>query len=148
MNFFPSRQSRRRTAFAVLAMWLFALGTGWANACLLQQRGTHAHVQTEIAAPADSAIVVSAGHVGVDSAHDDAGVGAGSKACQKVCDDESQTVVKLPSVFDLADVAMAPPVATLWAAFAPLPEAGVRAHEASAPSAGPPLRTRYSRLAL
>jgi len=152
MNLLPNQRSRRRTVFAMLAVWLFALGAGWANACLLQQRGTHAHGASDGAVVAGHTVVVLAGHIGADSAHDDEGSGASpaaGKACQKVCDDGTQTVVKVAPSFDLTDVAMAPPVATLWttlvAALAPAASAqGV----AASPGVGPPLRTRYSRLAL
>jgi hypothetical protein len=147
MNPLPNQRSRRRTAFAMLALWLFALSAAWAHACLLQQRGTHAHGASNSATD----VVVLAGHIGADSAHDDEGSGAGpaDKACLKACDDGTQAVVKLPSSFDPADVAMAPPVATIWvsqvAALAPAPwELGA----AAPPGVGPPLRTRYSRLVL
>lgn len=151
MNPLPNQRSRRRNAFAMLALWLFALSAGWANACLLQQRGTHAHEASGNVAVTAHEVVVLAGHIGADSAHDDEGAGArgAGKACLKVCDDGTQVVVKAPSSFDLSDIAMAPPVATIWvsqaAALLPAPwELGA----AAPPGVGPPLRTRYSRLAL
>ena len=107
MNLLPNQRSRRRTVFAMLAVWLFALGAGWANACLLQQRGTHAHGASDGAVVAGHTVVVLAGHIGADSAHDDEGSGASpaaGKACQKVCDDGTQTVVKVAPSFDLTDV--------------------------------------------
>lgn len=137
--------------FAVLAMWLFALGAGWANACMLQERGTHGHREARGATLPDDAaiIVVSAGHIGVDSAHGDDAKGAGGKACLKVCDDATQSVVATPSVFDLTDVALAPPAATLWTPrAAALQVVGIVTPAASPPALGPPLRTRFSRLAL
>ncbi len=151
MNPLPNQRSRRRIVFTMLAVWLLALSSGWANACLLTQRGTHVHGEPDSALVAGHAVIVQAGHVGADSAHDDEGpvqVPA-SKACLKVCDDGTQTVVKLPPNLDLADVAMAPPVATLWTTqlAALLPAASVQV-AAALPGAGPPLRTRYSRLAL
>lgn len=36
MKFIPTRRAMRSTAFVVLLMWLFALATGVANACLLE----------------------------------------------------------------------------------------------------------------
>lgn len=151
MNPLPNQRSRRRTAFAMLALWLFALSAGWANACLLQQRGTHAHGASSDPAAAAHEVVVLAGHLGADSAHDDEGSGAGpaGKACLKACDDGTQAVVKLPSDFDPANVAMAPPVATIWVAqAAALATAPAEWGAAAPPGVGPPLRTRYSRLAL
>lgn len=151
MNPLPTQRSRRRTAFAMLALWLFALSAGWANACLLQQRSTHAHGTSGNAAVAAHEVVVLAGHIGADSAHDDEGTGAstGGKACLKVCDDGTQVVVKPPSSFDPSDAAMAPPVATIWVSqVAALPPAPWELGAAAPAGVGPPLRTRYSRLAL
>ena len=149
MKFLSRSDTRRRMVLAVLAMWLFALGAGWANACVLQDRGTHGHRQAQgVIAPDDAHIVVSAGHIGIDSTHDD-DQGAGGKVCLKVCDDGTQSVVKAATSFDLTDVALAPPTATLWTARGMESQvAGVASKAASPPVAGLPLRTRYSRLAL
>lgn len=149
MKFFSRIRTRRRMVLAVLATWLFALGAGWANACVLQDRGTHVHRQAQGATVLDDApVVVFAGHIGIDSVHDD-DKGAGGKACLKVCDDGSQTVVTTLSSFDLTDAALAPPTATLWTSrVVELKIVGIATPVASPPAAGPPLRTRLSRLAL
>jgi hypothetical protein len=135
----------------MLAVWLFALGSGLAHACLLQQRGTHAHGGAEGAAGPDHAVVVLAGHIGIDAAHDDddgPGASPAGKACQKACDDGAQSVVKLLQGLDPTVGAMAPPVATRWAAVVALAPAPSARRTAAPPGVGPPLRTRYSRLAL
>jgi hypothetical protein len=142
-------RTRRRMVLAVLATWLFALSAGFANACMLQDHGTHVHRQAQGATvPYDAPVVISAGHIGIDSVHDD-GKGAGGKACLKVCDDGTQSVVTTPSSFDLTDAALAPPTVTLWTARAvELQIVGIATPAAPPPAAGPPLRTRLSRLAL
>ena len=86
MNFFASTRTQRRIAFAVLLVWLFAVASGVANACLLevsdgpQARGVHAH-------------------------RDDA------PPCLKVCDEGSTALLKLQAPVDLSDPGMAPLVA-------------------------------------
>lgn len=150
MNQLPNPRSRRRTALAMLALWLFAMSAGWANACLMEQRGTHAHAASSNAAVAAHEVVVLAGHIGADSAHDeeDGSASPAGKACLKVCDDGTQVVVKLPSGFDPADVTMAPPVATIRVSQTAAPATAPAQLEAASRGVGPPLRTRYSRLAL
>ena len=39
----PNSRTRRNTACAMLFVWLFALASGVANACLLEPRGVHDH---------------------------------------------------------------------------------------------------------
>ena len=38
MKLFPNTRAKRNTAFMVLLVWLFALASGVANACLLEAR--------------------------------------------------------------------------------------------------------------
>ena len=35
MSLFPNTGTKRRTVYTLLLVWFFALGSGWANACLL-----------------------------------------------------------------------------------------------------------------
>ena len=147
MSPFPSTRTKRRTVYTLLLVWFFALGSGWANACLQQERGTHWDGPSDDASLAAQASRVSPGHVGSDSVHAE-NVGAAKSVCLKVCSDDTQTIVKLTSSFDLVDVVMAPPTALTWCD--PL-DATVQANawlELPAPSPGVPLRTRFSRLAL
>jgi len=147
MSLFPNTRTQHRTVYTMLLVWFFALGSGWANACLLQERETHLHGPSEDASLAAHASRVSPGHVGVDSDHAE-NAGPAKSACLKVCGDDTQTIVKLASSVDLANVAMAPPTVLTWAD--PLATAE-QAHawlELPAPSPGVPLRTRFSRLAL
>jgi hypothetical protein len=147
MSLFPNTRTKRRTVYTMLLVWFFALGSGWANACLLQQRETHWHGSSEDASSTAHASRVSPGHVGVDSDHAE-NAGPATSACLKVCGDDSQTIVKLASGVDLANVAMAPPTVLTWADPLAAAEQAKAWLELPAPSTGVPLRTRFSRLAL
>jgi hypothetical protein len=125
----------------MLLFWLFALGAGLANACALQERGTHAHSAEVVAAVAPA---VSAGHVGIVDDHI-ADSSAGKAPCLKVCDDSSQSLVKWQSSIDLATLPLA---AMPWSAMVSAHSAPRPARIGHATHAGPPLRTIYSRLAL
>jgi hypothetical protein len=147
MSLFPNTRTKRRTVYTLLLVWFFALGSGWANACLLQERETHLHGPSEDASLTVQASHVSPGHVGVDSDHAE-NAGPAKSACLKVCGDDTQTIVKLVSSVDLASVAMAPPTVLAWTdplAAAEQPNAWL---EWATPPPGVPLRTRFSRLAL
>jgi hypothetical protein len=148
MNLSLNARPRRRAVFTVLAAWLFALSAGWVNACLLQQLTTHAHGGSDSASQPTRGAAVSAGHAGAVAAHD-AQAGASEAPCLKVCADGSQSLVRAPSVFDPVDPGpAAPPVALAWVSQAPLASRHDSTSEAPYPIAGPPLRVRYSRLAL
>jgi hypothetical protein len=147
MSLFPSSLTKRRTVYTLLLVWFFALGSGWANACLLQERETHLHGPSEDASSTVHASHVSPGHVGVDSDHAE-NAGPAKSACLKVCGDDTQTIVKLVSSVDLASVAMAPPTVLTWAEPLATAEQANAWLEWATPPPGVPLRTRFSRLAL
>jgi hypothetical protein len=147
MSLFPSSLTKRRTVYTLLLVWFFALGSGWANACLLQERETHLHGPSEDASSTVHASHVSPGHVGVDSDHAE-NAGPAKSACLKVCGDDTQTIVKLVSSADLASVAMAPPTVLTWAEPLATAEQANAWLEWATPPPGVPLRTRFSRLAL
>ena len=147
MSLFPSSLTKRRTVYTLLLVWFFALGSGWANACLLQVRETHLHGPLADASSTVHASRVSPGHVGVDSDHAE-NSGSAKSACLKVCGDDSQTIVKLASSVDLASVAMAPPTVLAWAEPLATAEQANAWLEWATPPPGVPLRTRFSRLAL
>ena len=147
MSPFPNTRSKRRTVYTLLLVWFFALGSGWANACLLQERETHLHGPSEDASSTAHASRVSPGHVGVDSDHAE-NAGPAKSACLKVCGDDTQTIVKLVSSVDLASIAMAPPTVLAWAEPLATAEQANAWLEWATPPPGVPLRTRFSRLAL
>lgn len=144
---FRSSQTKRRTVYTLLLVWFFALGSSWANDCLLQARETHWHGPSEDASSNAHASHVSPGHRGVDSDHAE-NAGLAKSACLKFCDDDTLTIVKLASSVDLADVAMAPSMVLAWADPLPAAEQANAWLEVPALPPGVPLRTRYSRLAL
>ena len=147
MSPFPNTRTKWRTVYTMLLVWFFALGSGWANACLLQERGTHWHGPSDGASLSAQASHVSPGHVGSDSDHAE-NAGAAKSICLKVCSDDTQIIVKLTSSFDLMDVVMAPPTALTWCNPPHATEQANAWLELPAPSPGVPLRTRFSRLAL
>ena len=144
MTPFTNAFSKRRIASVMLVFWLFALGAGWANACVLQERGTHAHSAEVVAAGAPA---LSAGHVGVVDNHI-ADSSTGNAPCLKVCDESSRSLVKWQSSIDLPDLATLPLAAVPWSAVVSALDAPRPARIKLSAHAGPPLRTIYSRLAL
>lgn len=144
MTTFTNTTSKRRIASVMLVFWFFALGAGWANACVLQERGTHAHTATAVAAGAPA---VSAGHAGAVDEHS-GDSSPGQAPCLKVCDDASQSVVKWSSGIDLPAWAVQAPIAlpgSTAVTALDLPQVDRNEHPARA---GLPLRTRYARLTL
>lgn len=128
----------------MLVFWVFALGVGLANACLLQDRTTHLDPSTVASAGQPS---VSPGHVGALTGHSQ-DQSSGEASCLKVCDDASQSLVKWQSGMELPDMVMLPPFAMAWSE-------SVAAFDARQPVCIErpvrivlPLRTRYVRLAL
>lgn len=146
MPFFSSPLAKRSTAFVVLLVWMFALGSGVANACLLEApaphamatgaSGEHAHAPDALAAHSHDA----AGH-GDPS-------GSSKESCLKACDDGSHTLLKAYSGLDHADPGPAPLFTTLWIGAVPVVLAFSRIHGLQVPILGPPFRVRYARLAL
>lgn len=147
MSRFSNARTKRHTVFPVLLVWLFALASGWANACLLNDRSTHVDAMSDSASLAAHTPIVSPGHVGGDANHD-ANSSVAKGACLEVWDDGAKAIVKWPSDIDLTFAAMAPPVAFTWPAKLAAATADSSLLEFPAPSPRLPLRTRFSRLAL
>lgn len=146
MPFFSSPLAKRSTAFAVLLVWIFALGSGVANACLLETPGQHS-LATSGSLEHGHAHDEPTAHAHDAAGHDD-GQGSSKESCLKSCDDGSRTLLKASSGIDHADPGPAPVVTTLWAAAAPVTLAFSCTDGLLIPILGPPLRVRYSRLAL
>ena len=150
----PNSRTRRNTACAMLFVWLFALALGVANACLLEPHGVHDHGSPLSHPSASGTTPGLAGDHAQGLAHDDGGgdsdpVPAPAKeSCLKACDEGSQSLLKHAYSFDFADPGLAPLVAAAWAAEVHLsPASGLR-HDFRLPERGPPVRVRFSRLAL
>ncbi len=147
MRFSFNTRTKRRTVHVMLFVWLFALGSAWANACLLQDGRAHLHGSDDGEVLGVQAVQVSPGHLGVDSDHPE-NAGSATSACLKVCGDESQSPVKVTLDVEPIDAAMAPPMAVAWGMSSLDGGPDLAWMELPAPSPGLPLRTRFSRLAL
>ena len=147
MKFFADARTKRNTAFAMLLVWVFALASGVANACFLETPGHHSTAvkgaaATTIQAPAElvAHLVATAAH------HDDAN--STRQSCMKVCDDGTHSLPKAYLGVDLADPGPPTLVTTLRTASMSVVSAPRRVDDLAIPILGPPLRVRYSRLAL
>lgn len=136
MKFFAHTRFKRHTALVVLLVWVFALASGVANACLLQTPELHSKVPAQ-----------SAHHPGASSGHHDDADNS-KESCLKVCDDGTHSLVKTPLDVDHTDPGRAPLVTVLWTGSPPEISAPRRLDDLAIPIAGPPFRVRYSRLAL
>ena len=140
MKLFSNRRAKRSTALAVLLVWLFAVASGVANACLLEPPGAHSHSAKAEHHAAAHAIAAA-------DEHDDDG-DASKESCLKTCDDGSKAPVKAQTSFDLTDPGNAPLVSFAWTAATPVATTFGRFDDRQVPILGPPLRLRYSRLTL
>ena len=82
-----------------------------------------------------------------DAGHHDGSDGT-KESCLKVCDDGTHTLPKAYAGVDHNHPGPAPLVATLWTEAPNLVSAPRRPDDLAIPIVGPPLRVRYSRLAL
>ena len=151
MKRFSDIRRNRNTAFVMLLLWLFAISSGIVNACVLEPHGTDVYVtgvQTSTYAPPAvaghaEALVGHNGHDGHDGQFDNS-----STPCLKVCDDSSQALIKLKAFFDLADRGSALTDSMLWAAAIQVTSAHQHLDSSASATSEPPVRVRYSRLAL
>ena len=147
MKLYSNTRAKSNTAFMMLLVWLFALASGVANACLLEARQTHPHVAT--AASSDTAAHASAILPGHTPAVDD-GVGEQhfKAPCLKVCDDGTRSLPKQDGAVAQNDAGPAPLVQVLWGKVAPsIPT--LRHMDARQPATPElPIRVRFSRLAI
>ena len=132
MEFFTDTRTKRHTAFVMLLMWLFALASLAANACFLETDQPHSRTAKRLVATTVQAPAGLHTQSGADAGHHDGSDGT-KESCLKVCDYRTHTLSKACAGVDHTDPALALPVATLWTGI---------------PNVGPPLRVRYSRLAL
>lgn len=141
-----SRHHKRSIALTMLLVWVFALLSGVANACLTEPRAEPAHAGTH-ASQAD--------HPAPDTVHHRAAARVehdeqpDKAPCQKSCDATSQTLLKQLPKFDTSDLqALAPAIHRQVSDLYMAPVALVRAALAAVPPPSPPPRVQFSRLAL
>jgi len=146
MKPFSHQRTKRNTTFVTLLVWLFALASGMANACLLEAPGKHPHVAATHSTDPHHTHALAGHAVAVD---DDADDQEGSKeSCLKACDDGANAQVKLQAGADLTDPGLAPFVVIVWNAATSVASVSTRYDILLVPIVGPPFRTRYSRLTL
>ncbi|MBI2749154.1 MAG: hypothetical protein HYX43_07390 [Burkholderiales bacterium] len=147
MKPFQNHRTKRNTAFAMMLVWLFALASGMANACLLESPGTHAQTTKVGHLEAAGWLHALAGHsADVDDHGDDSD--AARESCLKTCDDGSNAQVKLQIGSDLSDPGAAPLIAIGWGSPTRTASMSFGPDHLQPPIVGPPFRVRYSRLTL
>ena len=118
-SLFNSR-TKRNSAFVVLVVWLFALASGVANACLIQAREMQANGSVSAhSSLAGSGHAISTVHVAATAQHEP-GLEASKSQCLKVCDDGSQSLPKQQVGFDLTHPGLAPLLAVAWSTATPV----------------------------
>lgn len=147
MKLFSTTRTKRNAAFFAMLVWLFALTSGIANACLLETPESHGYIASAgFSGPADAPAIVA------DHASTVAGQGHDSDTskapCLKVCDDESRSLLKQESGAAQIDPGPAPLVVVLWIAATGAGASLPRVEDLQPPAPGLPLRLRYVRLAL
>lgn len=146
MKLFSSACVKRNTAFMVLLMWLFALASGLANACLLEARQTHSHIATAVSPEAAQASVILPAHAGAVA--DGVGESHFKAPCLKVCDEGARSFPKQDSTVAQTDPGPALLVLVLWGTVAPvIPTLYQMDHEQPA-TPELPIRVRFSRLTI
>jgi hypothetical protein len=146
MKSFADNRTKRHTAMMVLLVWLFALASSVANACFLETDQPHARAAKKSAATTAQAPAALLAPT-ADADHHDGSDGT-KESCLKVCDDGTHTLPKAYAGVDHNDPGPAPLVATLWTESPDVVSAPRRLDDQAIPIVGPPLRVRYSRLAL
>ena len=147
MKFFANTRIKRNTAFVVLLVWLFALASSVANACFLETQEPHSRAAKASAPPTTHAAAEGLAQLGSNVGHHDDS-DSSKESCLKVCDDGTHTLPKAYSSVDHNDPGPAPLVTTLWTRSPHVVSAPRRVDDLAVPIVGPPLRLRYSRLAL
>ena len=146
MKPFSHQRTKRNTTFVALLVWLFALASGMANACLLEAPGKHPHTAaTHSTEPSHTHAFVGHAAAGDDDVDDQDG---SKESCLKACDDGANAQVKLQAGADLTDPGLAPFGVIVWNATTAVASVSARYAILQVPIVGPPIRTRYSRLTL
>lgn len=134
----------------VLLLWLFALGLGLANACLIQTDKSQAYGHGSLGMHSPTAALGHAISVArVDTIRDqDSELGRSKSPCLKICNDGSQSLPKQRVSFDLTHLVLVPLPAVGWTTATPVVSARGLAVVQRPPDPECPIRTTLSRLAL
>ncbi len=147
MKLYSNIRIKRHAAFVVLLVLLFALASGVANACLLEERGAHSHGATTEYPLAALKLTTEHGHPQAVADHDDDSLPA-KAPCLKACDDGSRSMPKQDLTVVQADPGPPPLVAVLWTEATPAPPMSDRLDRVQYVIPELPIRVRYLRLAL
>ena len=136
----------------MLIGWLFALASGIANACLLEQaRGTHVHAHSHAAGIEESphAHAVTQPSEQANDSEGDGDLSPAVKAlCLDACGERTHFLPKQGSPLDQPDLPPLTVVAVVWIASQPIAAAVRVEPDKDADRFGIPIRLRYSRLTL
>lgn len=148
MKFLSNISTRRDAAFMVLLMWLFALASGMANACLLEVRQTHSHAAATASFDTVQIPVILPGHAGAVA--DKTGVHEShlKAPCLKVCDDGARSFPNKVLTVAHTDLGPAPRVRVLWSRTAPDVPASDHINDKQPATPELSVRVRFSRLAI
>jgi len=106
-----SRHRKRSIALAMLFVWVFALVSGVANACLLKPHGEKAHsgpTTAQVDHPAQAVLHSHAEDQDHDGSHLD------KAPCQRSCNESSQTLLKQQPKLDTPDMQPAALPSQAW----------------------------------
>ena len=146
MTLTASRHHRRSIALTMLLVWVFALLSGVANACLTEPRGELTHAGLHASQPDHPAQAAHHSHAADQAPH---GEHSDKAPCQKSCDASSQTLLKQLPKLDTSDLQTLAPASHRQASGLHMaPAAWVRAARPAVPPPSPPARVLLSRLAL
>ena len=146
MKLLSNTRAKRNTAFMVLLVWLFALASGVANACLLEARQTHSHIAIAASSEAAHASVILPGHTGAVA--DGIGESHFKAPCLKVCDDGTRSFPKQDSTVAQNDPGPALLVGILWGTVAPVVPTLRQIDDEQPAKPVLPIRVRFSRLTI
>ena len=148
MNVFSTAPARNRTtAFVVLILWMFTVGAGIVNACMLDARQAYTANSVESLTKVTAAHSMVASHGRALPDHVDDSDRSGLQ-CLKVCDNSVQTPPKLQSGIDQTPAAQMPPPSAFWPALAPAVVVSDGLDEVLPIARAVPIRIRFARLAL
>lgn len=149
---FRHRRQLRRWAAQVLLLWLFGIGSGFANACLAagvaaadEAVATHAHHMHAAPSQDDADHAMPATHHHGGTAHDAAPAKAN---CQDFCDKSAISIPPLKSALDHAQADALPPPAVAPLCSVKLARPGQAWVPRTDGAAAPPLTLAFLRLAL
>lgn len=148
---FPFNVSfRRNIALRVLLVWLLALASGMANACLLELRETHSHAAATATVSFDIAQTpaIVPGHAGAVADGKAADESHSKAPCLKVCDDGSRAFPSLVSTVAHIDPGPALRVQLVWSTVPPDVLALRQIDDPQPATPELPIRVRFSRLAI